>query len=282
MRTIKQQHQAIYEPIADLSTYRALPTRALAHLDPFLLLNHHGPQEYEPNNKGLPFGPHPHRGFETLTFILQGDLVHQDSQSGQSVIGAGGAQWMTAGSGLIHAEVSSEAFKREGGVEEVVQLWLNLPSHLKMTTPRYFGLQQKDIPVVNVDAGRVGIHLISGRWNDVDGPVPSLTGLFTASVAFEPGGTLRAGVDAKRNILFYVVRGELSVNGEPASAHTLIEFDNDGEELEVRAHDPSLIIFAHGEPFHEPIVSHGPFVMNSRAEIRQAMLDYQSGRMGAL
>lgn len=280
MRTIKQLHKASSEPIADLSTYRALPSRTLEHLDPFLFLNHHGPQFYGPNNHGLPFGPHPHRGFETLTYILQGDIVHKDSATGESVIEAGGIQWMTAGSGLIHSEVSSEEFRKKGGMEEVIQLWINLPSQLKMTPPRYIGLQKEDIPSLHFDDNRVTVNVISGMWGEAQGPVPSLTDIQMASIYMRQGGTLTIKVAPERSVLFYIVNGEVSVNTQPAGKHILVEFNNDEEEITVRAIEDSVIIFGHGKPFNEPIVAYGPFVMNSPDEIRQAIADYQAGKMG--
>ena len=282
MRAIKKLHKAVYSPIDDLLTYRAMPTGSIRHLDPFLFLNHHGPQQYGPNNNGLPFGPHPHRGFETLTYILQGDIMHRDSMTGESVINTGGIQWMTAGSGLIHAEVSSETFKKNGGMEEVIQIWLNLPSHLKMTAPNYIGLQKDGIPAIQLDEGRVEVNLISGKWGETEGPVPSLTGIHTTSIEFKKGGQLQTKVEAKRNILFYVVNGEVEVNGQTAATHTLVEFANEGEAIAVKALSDATLIFCHGEPYNEPIVAHGPFVMNSEAEIRQAMIDYQSGKLGGL
>src|ERR1700754_698720 len=173
MRRVKAIHKAVYEPIADLVTYRAMPTQTMAmnQLDPFIFLNHHGWQNYPAPNNGLPFGPHPHRGFETVTFILEGDLTHQDNSSGKSIIKAGGIQWMTAGSGLIHAEVSSEAFKQEGGPLEILQLWVNLPAKYKMVAPHYVGLQKEDIPEILTDEGKVIIHVISGEWNGVTAPI---------------------------------------------------------------------------------------------------------------
>ena len=157
MKLIKHNHKAVSEPIADLVTFRALPTSSVSmnQLDPFIFLNHHGWQHYPPNNNGLPFGPHPHRGFETVTFILEGDLMHRDSSGGGSVIHAGGVQWMTAGSGLIHAEISSPEFKKKGGPLEILQLWINLPAKFKMTPPAYTGLQKDEIPVVQWDDGKV-------------------------------------------------------------------------------------------------------------------------------
>ncbi|HUH32334.1 MAG TPA: pirin family protein [Daejeonella sp.] len=164
MRTIKQIHKAESAPIADLITYRALPTRSVNHIDPFLFLNHHGHQVYPPHNRGLPFGPHPHRGFETVTFILQGDLSHKDSSGAESVINAGGVQWMTAGRGLTHAEVSSKEFMQNGGNLEILQLWVNLPAKFKMVDPAYKGLQKEDIPTLKLDSGKVSIDAVSGNW----------------------------------------------------------------------------------------------------------------------
>src|SRR5215217_1466840 len=153
MPSIIAKHKAVYDPIGDLVTYRAMPTHAVPMnaIDPFIFLNHHGRQEYFPHNNGLPFGPHPHRGFETVTFILEGDLTHKDSSGANSVIKAGGVQWMTAGKGLIHAEVSSEEFKIKGGPLEILQLWVNLPAKYKMTEPKYVGLQKDQIPVLTLD-----------------------------------------------------------------------------------------------------------------------------------
>ncbi|RYZ49984.1 MAG: pirin family protein, partial [Chitinophagaceae bacterium] len=177
MRTVKAVHKALYEPIGDLVTYKAMPTDSLPMnaLDPFIFLNHHGWQEYLPKNRGLPFGPHPHRGFETVTFILEGDLTHKDSSGANSTIRAGGVQWMTAGKGLIHAEVSSEQFKNMGGPLEILQLWVNLPAKLKMAEPAYTGLQKEEIPSIVLDNGKVTLHLVSGEWNGSKGPVQPLT-----------------------------------------------------------------------------------------------------------
>lgn len=148
VRRVIAQHPAKRDDIGDLTTRRPLPGPGLDQLDPFLFLNHHGPQTYPANNHGLPFGPHPHRGFETVTFILEGSLAHADSARHQSVINAGGVQWMTAGSGIVHAEISPPEFLRDGGPLEILQLWVNLPARLKMSEPRYVGLQQESIPSI--------------------------------------------------------------------------------------------------------------------------------------
>lgn len=280
MRSIKKIHQAVNAPMGDLITWRAIPTGSIRHLDPFLFLNHHGPQTYGPDNHGLPFGPHPHRGFETLTFILKGDIVHWDSSGSKSVIGEGGIQWMTAGSGLIHSEVSSEEFKRNGGEEEVIQLWFNLPAKHKMTPPKYIGLQKEEIPHIVEHDGDVVINLISGNWKEQKGPVHPLTDLMIASIEITPGGGSHLHIPADHNILFYVVNGHLTVNGQEVSTHQLVEFEHDSQRVEFTADDESLILLGHAAPFNEPIVAEGPFVMNSTEEIRQAFADYQSGKMG--
>lgn len=280
MRSVKKIHQAVEAPIDDLTTYRAMPTQSIQHIDPFLFLNHHGPQKYPANNHGLPFGPHPHRGFETLTFILQGDIMHKDSSGGESVVEAGGIQWMTAGRGLIHAEVSSEKFKREGGMEEVIQLWMNLPAKYKMVKPHYVGMQKDQIPELQIN-DKVIMNLVSGRWNETRGPINSLTGLFISTLYLKAGGSLQTTIDTRQVILLYVVRGELVINNHVAREHNLVEFEMNGEDLNIEATTDSVLIFGYGEPFHEPIVARGPFVMNSEREIERAYEEYQAGEFGS-
>jgi redox-sensitive bicupin YhaK (pirin superfamily) len=171
VRSVVRLHPAVRDDIGDLTTRRPVPGPGLDRLGAFLFLNHHGPQTFAPGNNGLPFGPHPHRGFETVTFILQGVLSHRDSGGHESVIKAGGVQWMTAGSGLIHEEISPESFKRDGGPLEILQLWVNLPARLKMTPPHYVGLQQDVIPALRGDDRRVTVNLVAGRLQGKDGPV---------------------------------------------------------------------------------------------------------------
>ncbi len=280
MRTIKKIDEAVNAPVGDLVTFRALPTNSIDHVDPFIFLNHHGYQVYPKNNYGLPFGPHPHRGFETVTFIVHGDLTHKDSGGSESVITAGGVQWMTAGRGLIHSEISSEEFKKNGGELELLQLWVNLPAKLKMTEPKYTGLQKTDIPEVELDNGRVIIHAVSGNWEGTKGAFDPLVDIQLATINFATGGNYRTSIDAERNIFFYVIKGKVKVNGSEAKMHQLVEFNNDGNEIEIEAIEESLILLGHALPFHEPIVAQGPFVMNSSEEIRQAYQDYRNGKFG--
>jgi redox-sensitive bicupin YhaK (pirin superfamily) len=279
LRTIKRIHPAEYRPIADLLTYSPLPNRQLRQIDPFLFLNHHGFQTYPPHNHGLPFGPHPHRGMETVTFIIEGDIMHQDSGGHQSVIKAGGVQWMTAGRGLIHAEVSSEAFKEQGGDLEILQLWLNLPARLKMTTPAYVGLQREDIPQLTL-AGGVSMALIAGQYQGQKGAFESLTDVMMSTLTFRQGGSWQTEVSPQRNIFLYVVRGQIAINGQVVPYRNLVEFEQDGHTLQLEAQGDALLLFGHAEPFDEPLVAQGPFVMNTEQEIREAYRDYQLGKFG--
>ena len=282
MKIVKGLHTGRRADIGELVTYQALPAQGLApeRLEPFIFLNHHGPQVYPPGNGGLPFGPHPHRGFETVTFILAGDLLHRDSGGYESLIRAGGVQWMTAGRGLVHAEISSEEFKAAGGPVEILQLWVNLPARLKMTEPRYRGLQAEEIPASELEGGQVRVNIVSGEWEGARGPFETLTDVSLSLVRFEPGGRLRAEVGAGRSVLFYVVAGALAVNGRPAGARQAVEFSDEGERIEVEAVSEAVVLFGHAARNREPIASYGPFVMNTREELEQAFRDYRAGAFG--
>ena len=211
MRTVKKIHKAEYKPIDDLITYSPLPSRTLQHIDPFLFLNHHGPQQYPPNNNGLPFGPHPHRGMETVTFILDGDILQKDSSGHESIIDSGGIQWMTAGRGLIHAETSSDKFKLLGGLLEILQLWINLPSKYKLIESKYVGLQKDKIPNFILDDGKVKLKLISGKWNGNAGAFETLTNVFLSLLDLNPGAQLSFSVPLDHNIFFYVIKGKVKI-----------------------------------------------------------------------
>jgi quercetin 2,3-dioxygenase len=280
MRTIKQIHQSEYRPIADLVTYSPLPTRTLEQINPFIFLNHHGPQVYKPMNNGLPFGPHPHRGMETVTFILDGDIMHKDSEGHVSVIDSGGVQWMTAGRGLIHAEVSSDNFKMQGGPLEILQLWINLPSIHKMVEPKYKGFQKEQIPQISLAQGMATMNLISGKWDGTNGAFESLTGVFMSTIELKAQAKVELTIPLEHNIFLYVVKGALTINEVKAKGRELIEFKHDSELVEVISNEPAFLIFGHALPIEEPMVAQGPFVMNTQEEIDQAYEDYRQGKFG--
>jgi quercetin 2,3-dioxygenase len=277
-RSILRLHPALRDDIGDLVTRRPLPGPGIERVGAFLFLNHHGPQVYAPGSNGLPFGPHPHRGFETVTFIVEGELAHRDSGGHESIIGPGGVQWMTAGRGLVHEEVSPEEFKRRGGAMEILQLWVNLPARLKMTSPRYVGRQGDEIPAVAAGDGAI-VHLISGEFCGKKGPIESITGVFMSTVEMTAGARVCFDGLKGRDAFLYVVRGAVTIEGLKAPAWHLVEL-GDGESVEIEAAEDSLLLFGHADPIHEPVVAYGPFVMNSEDEIRQAYADYRAGKFG--
>ncbi|HUP29333.1 MAG TPA: pirin family protein [Usitatibacter sp.] len=281
-KTIVRQHAAQRDDIGDLVTRRPLPGPGVEQVDPFLFLNHHGPQVYPAHNRGLPFGPHPHRGFETVTFILEGELAHRDSGGHESIIKAGGVQWMTAGRGLVHAEVSPGDFLERGGALEILQLWVNLPARLKMTDPRYTGVQRGRIPALTTPDGKGTVNLISGEWRGQRGPIESLTGIFMTTVDLRAGGEVVFADLGARNVFLYVVRGSIAIAGAEVEAHNLVELSPRGDAVEIESRTGAVLLFGHADPIGEPVVSYGPFVMNTREEIQLAIADYQAGKFGPL
>jgi redox-sensitive bicupin YhaK (pirin superfamily) len=278
LRSVAQTYPAYRDDIADLTTRRPVPSSRLAQVDPFLFLNHHGPQIYRPGNNGLPFGPHPHRGFETVTFILSGNLAHHDTGGHESVIEAGGVQWMTAGSGLIHAEVSPPSFKQQGGALEILQLWVNLPARLKMTRPAYTGVQASQIPAISLADGKGTLALVSGTFDGRTGPIRSLTGVFMSTVRFGSGARVVLPAPQGRSVFLYVVSGTITVIGNTVEQWHLVTLNDDGDELFIEAATDVTLLFGHAAPIGEPVVAQGPFVMNSQEEIREAIRDYQAGK----
>jgi redox-sensitive bicupin YhaK (pirin superfamily) len=276
-RTLATAHEAARHDIKDLVTRCPLPGPALPHLNPFLILHHHGPQVYRPDNHGLPFGPHPHRGFETVTFVLEGSLAHCDTGGNESIIDAGGVQWMTAGKGLVHAELSPEAFKRDGGPLEILQLWLNLPASMKMVRPRYAGVQRDAIPAVVTSGGKAQVHVVAGTVGAARGPVASLTHTFMAVVRLLAGGRVEFEGIAGRVVFLYVVRGEIDIEGRRLAQFELGRLSDDGDTLAFESTSDATVLFGHAAPIDEPIAMRGPFVMNTQAELTQAFQDFQHG-----
>ena len=280
LRSVQRLHAAVEAPMADLITFRALPTDSLPALNPFLFLNHHGPQVYPPNNGGLPFGPHPHKGFETLTFVFEGEVAHSDSTGQTFVTGPGGVQWMTAGRGIEHEEISPESFLESGGPLEIIQVWMNLPAVLKRCEPWYRGYDSAELLHVSGPDASWTWHVVSGEVDGQLGPVTSQTGLFMSWLDLRPGATFSTTIDMQRGVMLYVVRGEVEVNGIPASSRTMIELEHaGGEDVAITSwDDDALLLLCHGEIIHEPVVAYGPFVMNTEQEIREAYAEYQAGK----
>lgn len=281
-KLIKKITSSSAQNMGEHRMYQPLPDQGLDQLNPFLLLHHHGPHDFQAYNQGLPFGPHPHRGFETLTFIYDGEIEHADSQGYKSIIKDGGVQWMTAARGIVHSENLSANQREHGGKMEIIQLWMNLPASLKMTKPNYQGLQKEDIPVVESADKKTQVAVVSGKYQGTIGAARSLTGLEVFNVSTQAGGVNSYSFEAGKNILFYVLNGELKVNGKLVIDHQLVIFDTEGTDIEVEAQTDARYIIASGDIINEPMVSQGPFVMNTTTEILEAMRDYQMGKMGVM
>lgn len=280
-RHIKEIRAARRHDVAGIYTRLSLSGTVEDMLDPFLVLAHHGPHDFPPDSAEPSFDPHPHRGFETVTFILDGDLWHRDSDGNESLIHAGGVQWLTAGSGVVHSERAPERFWKEGGTFQVLQLWVNLPARLKMTPPNYQGVEASALATVPLQDGSGTVTLISGEFAGAIGPVASLTDLFMSTVSLKAGGHASLPTPRQRCVLLYVVNGEVTVGDATAVAGDLVTFE-DGDFINVEALGEALIIFGHGDPIGEPVVTGGSFVMNTEAEITAANNDYRAGKFGGL
>ena|SRR5688572_168630 len=250
-------------------------------LTPFILLDHAGPARFEPVEKPLGVGWHPHRGFETVTVVFDGEVDHQDTAGNGGRIGAGEVQWMTAGSGLLHKEMHSAAFSRKGGRFEMLQLWVNLPAKSKMTAPRYQALQVKDIPVVPLADDAGSVRVISGEFAGIRGPAKTFTPITVLDARLRTGGKTRLNLRDGHTAAIYVLKGKVRLNGsESANQTELVIFDRKGDEVEVEAVTGATLFVVNGQPIEEPVVGHGPFVMNTSQEIRQAFVDLHYGKMG--
>jgi quercetin 2,3-dioxygenase len=281
-KEIKKIISASSHKMGEHKMYQPVPNHEVEQINPFLLLHHHGPHEFEPYNQGLPFGPHPHRGFETLTFIYDGEIEHADSQGFKSTIKAGGVQWMTAARGIVHSENLSEKQREHGGKMEIIQLWMNLPANKKMIPATYQGFQKDEIPEVVSEDNNIITKVISGNFKQITGPCHSVTGLQILNIEAKAGGTETYYVPQGWNILLYILDGEIRINGKLATAHQSPIFNSEGETIIIEAQTDGRMIICIGEPINEPMVAQGPFVMNSTTEILQAMRDYQMGKMGVM
>lgn len=253
------------------------------HISPFLLLDHAGPAEFSPTEQRRGVGQHPHRGFETVTIVYSGEVEHRDSTGAGGVIGPGDVQWMTAGAGIIHEEFHSEAFSRRGGSLEMVQLWVNLPARDKSAPAGYQSILAADIPNVALKDQAGSLRLIAGEFAGQRGPARTFTPMDVWDIRLNSGATTTLDLHAGRNTALVVLRGTVQVNGqERVQTGQLALFEREGEALSLQAEGDAIVLLLSGEPIDEPIVGHGPFVMNSEAEIHQAFVDFQSGRFGRM
>ncbi|MBL37801.1 MAG: quercetin 2,3-dioxygenase [Xanthomonadales bacterium] len=266
-------------PVRSLFTYNSHGR----HVSPFLLLDHAGPMEFGPAERPRGVGEHPHRGFETVTIVYSGEVEHRDSTGAGGKIGPGDVQWMTAGSGILHDEFHSKAFTRTGGTMEMVQLWVNLPAERKMTDPGYQTLVAADIPVVELPDDAGALRVIAGEFAGNRGPARTHTPMHVWDLHLNRDGAARLDLPEGWNTMLVVLRGTLQINdAEVAREGQLVLLSASGEDAVVEANNDAIVLVLSGQPIDEPIVGHGPFVMNTREQISQAIRDFSSGRFGRL
>jgi len=270
---------------AGFDVRRPFPTRALDHLDPFLLLDEMGPSDLGPGEaKGAP--DHPHRGFETVTYLLAGEMVHRDSQGNTGRLRPGDVQWMTAGEGVVHSEMPGSGILAAGGRMHGFQLWVNLPSRDKRTRPRYQDLRAEAIPVVRTEDGLATVRAIAGGALGVSAPARTHTPILYLHVSLSPGGRFVQPVPEGWNVFAYVFAGRARVGAEArvARAGEIVVLEPKGGPVALAADGAggAELLLLGGEPLGEPIARYGPFVMNTEAEIHEAFADYRAGRMGTI
>ncbi len=266
-------------PVRSLFSYATLGQ----HLSPFLLLDYAGPHQFQPTEERRGVGEHPHRGFETVTIVYDGEVEHRDSSGGGGIIGPGDVQWMTAGSGIMHQEFHSPAYAATGGAFRMVQLWVNLPAKDKQAPPAYQTLQAANIPTLALPRDAGTLRVIAGHYGQTEGPAHVFSPLNVWDVRLEQGALVTFTVPEGHNAAVVSLEGRLNVNeSQELGSAQLVLLDHEGTEMTVQALAPSSFLVLTGAPLNEPIEGYGPFVMNTRAEIRQAMEDLSNGRFGGI
>lgn len=247
-------------------------------ISPFLLLDYAGPTDFPPSSEPRGVGQHPHRGFETVTIVYQGEVEHRDTVGNQGRIGPGDVQWMTAAKGILHEEKHGHAFTAQGGTLEMVQLWVNLPAKDKMSTPGYQEILATMIPVVKLDEEGNLMRIIAGEYHGMKGPARTFTPVNLWDMRLTPGHKTELRLPDGFTTLLLVLKGNVLVNGsEAVTVAELALFEREGNSIALEAHEDSTALLMSGEPIDEPVVGQGPFVMNTRKEIDQAMADFRAG-----
>ena len=267
-----------------ISLRQPFPTLRVDQIDPFLLLHHadlKAPKNTNPDHAGV--GPHPHRGFSPVTFIFKGGVHHRDSRGNDSIIYAGGAQWMNAGMGIIHSERPPHDIHDIGGRQEIIQLWINTPAAHKMDQPEYFPLAAEEAPFYISEDAKVSMKVFSGSVLGVKGPIPSHTDVIAGTLDIKKNGKISVPLPATHSAFIYLLDGKLKVDGFGlVDGLNAVLFNKDGDGVSIEAVEDTRVLMLSGEPLNEKVVSHGPFVMNSETQILEAMRDYQLGKMGVL
>ena len=283
MKTIKKIIPSQKVDMGGIILDQPLPNQFMDQLDPFLLIHHwddvlKGNQKQ--NDAGV--GPHPHRGFSPVSLIFKGGVHHRDSRGNNSIVMAGGTQWMFAGMGITHSERPYKELAEQGGDFELIQFWLNVPAKNKMEQPVYTAIAKEDTPVFNSTDGKVKVGVVSGDFKNLKGAIDHFTPVTVLRFDFEKDGELEFEIPPSQNTLIYLLNGHLRINNEDAVSKDLVLFNNDGKNITIKANETTRAILLAGEPLNEEVVSYGPFVMNNQTQIMQAIRDAQMGKMGVL
>jgi len=291
--TVPRKIEGIYAPppvhwVGDgfrVHGYMSAIPDAARKMSPFLMLDYHPPYDYAPNERERQrgVGVHPHRGFETVTLAWEGSVAHHDSAGGGGVIGPGDVQWMTAASGILHKEYHEKEFSKRGGTFHMAQLWVNLPKAHKMDPPGYQPIVAAEMGIVKTPDGLGTVRIIAGEYEGVKGPAKTFTKLSMLDIQLDPKGRAVFRIPAKENASLLVMKGSVRLNStDEVKENDFVLFKNEGEELVIEATQKAHLLLLSGEPIQEPVVSYGPFVMNTKAEIVQAFQDFESGKYGHL
>ncbi len=252
-------------------------------MSPFLMLDFAGPMEFPATTQRKGVGSHPHRGFETVTFVYEGEVAHKDSTGQGGVIGPGDVQWMTAGSGILHEEFHSEAFAKTGGTMQMIQLWVNLPAQHKMTPPGYQPIVREQIPELTLPDGAGTARVIAGSFGGRSGPARTFTPMQVVDLALKKGAAITIPVPEGWSAGLVVLRGAVQAQGGGVATDAqMLMYEHTGHDIAVQVLEDSVALLLCGQPIQEPIFGHGPFVMNTKAEIIQAIEDFNSGRFGRI
>lgn len=284
VRKIKEILPAFKVNMGGIILDQGLPHPKVDNIDPFLLLHHLDhqlPVGMRPQEAGVP--PHPHRGFAPVTFIFKGGVHHRDSRNNSSIIYEGGTQWMNAGMGIVHSERPPKELVAEAGQWELIQFWVNVPSQYKMQQPEYLPLSYEETPRYTTEDGKVNVGIVTGEFNDIKGGVLSKSPIMALRLEMGEGGEINIPIPKDYNAFIYQLDGKLSINNDTdTQSRDLIWLETEGEGVRIKANTATRAILLSGLPINEPIEAHGPFVMNTRTEIMEAMRDYQTGKMGTL
>ncbi len=288
MKTYKSIKHLGESPLVNMGPIKLrqpIPTNEVENVDPFLLLHHYGPYAISEFSNPFDLGPHPHRGFEPITLLFQGEQLHRDSLGNESVVKSGDAQWTTAGRGIIHAEGPTKEFVKKGGDLEGIQLWLNLPAKYKMITPAYQHVKSDEMPIIKDASGNIKLKVVAGEQQKKFGKIKTQTSVNVFMIEANGKGDLEIDIPTTHESCVYLLDGEVKINDEETlfkGESQMAVFNTDGNTIKIETAKKSKLIVVSGEPIKEKVAQYGPYVMNTQTELLEAMRDYQDGKMGHL